>query len=117
MSKLWRIIFFSTALLWPIHSEAAGVCTTVSVDSSSAGEQILDTISGGVAVQVAEDAVTSVCFMRVDGNCATQLTAGHGTCFAASKGWEFLLSDRWQGQVCGILKSGSTAVNVEVCSW
>jgi hypothetical protein len=107
--------------------DTGAVNNTVTVTSSTAGTRIPQADAGGAVrlgcrVGVPTTAAGPVCFAFVDANasCATALTnpAAAEPCVNAGNGFEWLLSQYlWRGQVCAILKSGSTAVAVGYNSW
>lgn len=99
------------------HTHAASV-TTVSVNSSSAGLQIVSSINGGVVVTLPSNAAVAVWFAREEDTCSSVLTAVRGIRVTPGNGYEFIpRQDGWTGQICALLESGSTAVTVSVNSW
>lgn len=100
----------------PTVSTGATV-SSVSVTSSTAGTQIVASITTGLFVTVPSDAAVAVYCALYDG-AASSLTARRGVRITPGNGYAFIArSSGWSGQVVGILESGSTAVSVEVNTW
>ena len=97
----------------------------VAVTSSSAGTQVVSGISGGCSVVVDPSSTTgSAWISRFTGTCSTGVTSYTGTPVSVesgtlySPGWEFIPAiDNYFGQLCAILESGSTAINLCVECW
>lgn len=118
MSAIYRLLasLFISIVLGAICYAAA--VNTVSVDSSTAGVQIVSSINGGVVVTLPTNAAVAVWFTREEETCSTSLTAIRGVRVTPGNGYEFLSKqDQWTGRICGILESGSTAVTVSVNTW
>lgn len=101
-------------------------CTTVSVTSATVGKQLVASVKNYARMGVPSGAAVAICLAPVEraangtDNCGTGLTnpAVAEPCVQPGEGWEWNPRvDKWAGQVCGILKSGTTAVTVGVCKW
>ena len=111
----WPSLLWAQAL--DLKRDGVRAVITVSVPSSSVGTQVCDYIDNECSVQVATGAAVSVCFAPVNAGttCAAGFTTPGGRCFPGGAGWTYLpREDGWIGQVCALLASGSTAVNVQV---
>ena len=111
------ILAFLCVILEKNNTFAASV-TTVSVNSSTAGVQVVSSTNAGVVVTLPTSAAVAVWFAREEETCSTSLTDVRGVRVTPGNGYEFLSKeDQWTGQICAILESGSTAVTVSVNTW
>lgn len=116
--RQWRrgLIGAVLAVLIAVCSWAASV-TTVSVDSATAGVQVVTAVGGGVTVTIPSTAAVPIWVARLDSTCSTSLTAPRGVRIAPGNGFDFLASEGWSGGLCAILESGVVAVTASINKW
>jgi hypothetical protein len=116
--KTLRAGLFLVALLWSVTLYANGVVSTTAISSSSNAVQVAASIERGLTVTVPITAATPVWFVRYTGTCSSGITSPAGVRVTAGNGYNFVPRDeRWAGQVCMILESGSSSVTVDINEW
>lgn len=95
---------------------------TISVVSSSQGQEIFHAIANGWSAQISDETpAAGVCFFKQNqlDSCA-DVTSPTPTCVPAKQWNGYTASTReeaWVGRVCTILASGSTAVTIIAVRW
>lgn len=92
----------------------------VSVPSASVGTLLCGPIRVGCRFFVPTTAAVPVCFVFVNQgtSCTTFTNPAQGVCVSQGNGFEInSYEDHWNGLVCGLLGSGSTAVSVGTNQW
>lgn len=96
----------------------------VTVSSSTAGTQVVSSINGGCTVYVEDGSVGGVWVSRTKGTCSTTLTDDSGIRLSRDSGdpdptaYDFIPKiDGYLSQLCAILESGSTAIDLCVNCW
>ena len=115
MRTAWFALLLIVCLL--VGKVWAASVTTVTITESTSGTQIVASIGGGVTVT--NPAGGGVIYVaRIEGDCATVLTAPRGVAISAGNGYDFIpKTDGWSGQLCSCLASGSTDITASVNSW